>query len=161
MAEDNKDQKTEEPSSKRISDSEEKGNFAQSKEINSVFILLSALLGFMIMGEQSTREVMGSWHTHISESATTNLTFQQLYIVIVNSMKEFLKIIGPFLLLIMLGGLGANIMQIGGLRFSSHPLIPKFGKLSPLKGFGRIFSKNTVMELFKSLFKVGIISIVS
>jgi len=61
----------------------------------------------------------------------------------------------------MFGGVLSNLIQIGGLRFSTHPLIPKFSKLSPLKGFGRIFSKNTVMELFKSLFKVGIISILS
>jgi flagellar biosynthetic protein FlhB len=76
-------------------------------------------------------------------------------------MKAYLNISAPFLVLIMLAGLMSNIIQIGGLRFSSHPLVPKFSKLSPLKGFGRIFSKNSVMELFKSLFKVGIISVIS
>ncbi len=161
MAEDNKDQKTEEPSSKRISDSEDKGNFAHSREINSSFILLAALIGFMTMGEQSTRNVMSSWSSMIIEAGSLQLTQEELFKVIVISMKDFLKIIGPFLLLIMLGGIGSNIIQIGGLRFSSHPLIPKFSKLNPLTGFGRIFSKNTLMELFKSLFKVGIISLVS
>ncbi|MZH46286.1 MAG: flagellar biosynthesis protein FlhB [Nitrospinae bacterium] len=161
MAEDNKDQKTEEPTSKRITDTEEKGNFAHSREINSSFILLAALLGFMIMGEQSTRQVMTSWNGMFSESWTLQLTPQELYKVTVNSMQAFLKIIGPFLILVMLAGLLSNIVQIGGLRFSSHPLIPKFNKLNPLTGFGRIFSKNSLMELFKSLFKVGIISVIS
>jgi len=161
MAEDNKDQKTEEPSSKRITDSEEKGNFAHSREINSSFVLLAALLGFMITGEQSTRNLMASWHTMIAESGTLQLTYEELYTVTANSMQGFIRIIGPFLVLIMFGGVLSNLIQIGGLRFSTHPLIPKFSKLSPLKGFGRIFSKNTVMELFKSLFKVGIISILS
>ena len=161
MAEDNKDQKTEEPTSKRITDTEEKGNFAHSREINSSFILLAALLGFMIMGEQSTRQVMTSWNGMFSESWALQLTPQELYKVTVNSMQAFLKIIGPFLILVMLAGLLSNIVQIGGLRFSSHPLIPKFNKLNPLTGFGRIFSKNSLMELFKSLFKVGIISVIS
>ncbi|SVB96073.1 uncharacterized protein METZ01_LOCUS248927, partial [marine metagenome] len=40
MAEENKDQKTEEASPKRITDTQEKGNFAQSREISSSFILL-------------------------------------------------------------------------------------------------------------------------
>ena len=71
MAEDNKDQKTEEPSPKRITDTEEKGNFAHSREVNSSFVLLAALLGFMIMGEQSTRNLMGSWHR--SEEHTSEL----------------------------------------------------------------------------------------
>ncbi|MBT5027346.1 MAG: flagellar biosynthesis protein FlhB [Nitrospinaceae bacterium] len=161
MAEDNKDQKTEDPSSKRISDSQEKGNFAHSREINSSFILLAALTGFMSLGEQSARDVMSAWTTSIVEAGTLQLTSEELFKVIVTSMKDFLKIIGPFLFLIMLGGIGSNIVQIGGLRFSTHPLIPKFNKLNPLTGFGRIFSKNTLMELFKSLFKVGIISVVS
>ena len=157
MAEDNKDQKTEEPSPKRITDTEEKGNFAHSREVNSSFVLLAALLGFMITGEQSTRNLMGSWHTMIAEAGTVQLTFEELHRVIANTMKGFINVIGPFLVLIMLGGVTSNLLQIGGLRFSTHPLIPKFSKLNPLKGFGRIFSKNTVMELFKSLFKVGII----
>lgn len=161
MAEDNKDQKTEEPTSKRISDTEEKGNFAHSREINSSFILLAALLGFMILGEQSTRHVMISWSGMFTESWTLQLTSEELFKVTVNSMKAFVKIAGPFLILVMLAGLLSNLIQIGGLRFSSHPLIPKFNKLNPLTGFGRIFSKNSLMELFKSLFKVGIISVIS
>lgn len=161
MAEDNKDQKTEEPSSKRITDTENKGNFAHSREINSSFILLAALLGFMNLGEPGTRTLMGSWHDMISSAGSVQLSSEELFTVVVNTMKDFLKIAGPFLILIMFAGIGANLIQIGGIRFSSHPLIPKFNKLNPLTGFGRIFSKNSVMELFKSLFKVGIISVVS
>ncbi len=161
MAEDNKDQKTEEPSSKKISDSEKKGNFSHSREIDSSFILLAALLGFMIMGEQSTRTMMGSWTNMIAESWTLQLTPEEFYKVTANAMEAYVKIVGPFLILIMLAGLSSNLIQIGGLRFSSHPLIPKFNKLNPLTGFGRIFSKNTLMELFKSIFKIGTISVLS
>ena len=161
MADNNKDQKTEEPTSKRITDTEKKGNFAHSKEINSSFILLAALLGFMILGEQSTRNVMGSWTDMFAKSWTLQLTPEELYKVAANTMQAFVKIVGPFLIIIMLAGVMSNLLQIGGLRFSSHPLVPKFNKLNPLAGFGRIFSKNSVMELFKSLFKVGIISVIS
>ena len=161
MADNNKDQKTEEPTSKRVTDTEKKGNFAHSKEINSSFILLAALLGFMILGEQSTRNVMGSWTDMFAESWTLQLSPEELYKVTANAMQAFVKIVGPFLIIIMLAGVMSNLLQIGGLRFSSHPLVPKFNKLNPLAGFGRIFSKNSVMELFKSLFKVGIISVIS
>jgi flagellar biosynthetic protein FlhB len=161
MADNNKDQKTEEPTSKRVTDTEKKGNFAHSKEINSSFILLAALLGFMILGEQSTRNVMGSWTDMFAESWTLQLSPEELYKITANAMQAFVKIVGPFLIIIMLAGVISNLFQIGGLRFSSHPLVPKFNKLNPLAGFGRIFSKNSVMELFKSLFKVGIISVIS
>lgn len=161
MAEDNKDQKTEEPSSKRITDTEKKGNFAHSREVNSAFILLAALTGFMMTGEQSAKNVLEAWHLMITEAGSLQLSTDEFFKVTVDSMKSFFKIIGPFLLLIMFAGVSSNLMQIGGLRFSGHPLIPKFNKLNPLKGFGRIFSKNSLMELFKSLFKVSIISMAS
>ena len=115
----------------------------------------------MILGEQSTRNVMGSWTDMFAESWTLQLTPEELYKVAANTMQAFVKIVGPFLIIIMLAGVMSNLLQIGGLRFSSHPLVPKFNKLNPLAGFGRIFSKNSVMELFKSLFKVGIISVIS
>ena len=79
MAENNKDQKTEEPTSKRVTDTEKKGNFAHSKEINSSFILLAALLSFMILGEQSTRNVMGSWTDMFADSWALQLTPEELY----------------------------------------------------------------------------------
>ena len=161
MADKNKDQKTDEPTYNRITDTDKKGNFAHSKEINSSFILLAALLGFMILGEQSTRNVMGSWTDMFAESWTLQLTPEELYKVTANTMQAFVKIVGPFLIIIMLAGVMSYLLQIGCLRFSSHPLVPKFNKLNPLAGFGRIFSKNSVMELFKSLFKVGIISVIS
>jgi flagellar biosynthetic protein FlhB len=161
MAEDNKDQKTEEPSSKRITDTEEKGNFAHSREINSSFILLAALIGFMMTGEQSTRHVLEAWHDMITGASSLQLTTDELFKVATYTMNAFVKIIGPFLLMIMFAGVVSNLVQIGGFRFSTHPLIPKFSKLSPMKGFGRIFSKNSLMELFKSLFKIGVISVAS
>ena len=47
------------------------------------------------------------------------------------------------------------------LRLSNKMRSPKFGKLNPLKGFGRIFSKTALVELFKSLFKVAIVTIIA
>ena len=120
MAEDNKDQKTEEPTSKRITDTEDKGNFAHSREINSSFILLASLMGFMMMGEQSTKNVMESWHVMITEASSLQLSTDELFKVTVNTMKSFMKIVGPFLFLIMFAGIFSNLVQVGGLRFSAR-----------------------------------------
>ena len=40
---------------------------------------------------------------------------------------------------------------------SGESIIPKFSKIDPIKGFGRIFSKQALMELFKSLLKLIIV----
>jgi flagellar biosynthetic protein FlhB len=61
----------------------------------------------------------------------------------------------------MFAGVVSNLIQTRGLKISGHPLIPKFNKLNPIKGFSRIFSKNSVMELFKSLFKISVVTLIS
>ncbi len=161
MAEDNKDQKTEEPTSKRILDTEEKGNFAHSREMNSAFILLFAIIVFMIMGQYSTTILLQIWSRLLSEMHAVQLTEEGLFRIMVFTMENTLLILGPILVTIMLAGVVSNLIQTRGFKISAHPLKPKFNKLNPIKGFSRIFSKNSVMELFKSLFKVAVVSMIS
>jgi len=161
MAEENKDQKTEEASAKRITDAEEKGNFALSKEMTSSVILLAAILSLFLVGQKGPQEMMLLWRAILSELHTVNLSTEELFRVLVLVMKNTFLILSPILLSIMFAGVISNLIQTRGLKISSHPLIPKFSKLNPLKGIGRIFSKNSLNELFKSIFKITIISIIS
>ena len=161
MAEENKDQKTEEASAKRITDAEEKGNFALSKEMTSSVILLAAILSLFLVGQKGPQEMMLLWRAILSELHTVDLSTEELFRVLVLVMKNTFLILSPILLSIMSAGVISNLIQTRGLKISSHPLIPKFNKLNPLKGISRIFSKNSLNELFKSIFKITIISIIS
>lgn len=161
MAEENKDQKTEDASSKRISDTQEKGNFAQSREISSSFVLLASIITFSIGGKNATETVIKTWYSNLAEMGTLNLNSAELFGLMKWNMQNFFYIVAPILIIIMLAGVLASVFQTGGLKFSLNPLSPKWNKLNPLKGFGRIFSKNSVVELFKSLFKISIVSIIA
>lgn len=161
MAEENKDQKTEEATSKRITDTEEKGNFAHSKEVSSSFVLLSALVALSMMGGQGTKNMMVAWHNIFAEAHTVTLDIDGVYRVFVSTTQSAFLILAPLLVIIMVGGVAANVVQTRGLKFSIHPLKPRFDKLDPLKGFGRIFSKNSMAELVKSLFKVFIVAFIA
>jgi flagellar biosynthetic protein FlhB len=161
MAEENKDQKTEDASSKRISDTQEKGNFAQSREISSSFVLLASIITFSIGGKNATETVIKTWYSNLAEMGTLNLNSAELFGLMKWNMQNFFYIVAPILIIIMLAGVLASVFQTGGLKFSLKPLSPKWSKLNPLKGFGRIFSKNSVVELFKSLFKIAIVSIIA
>ena len=161
MAEENKDQKTEEASSKRISDTQEKGNFAQSREISSSFVLLASIIGFSIAGRHATETVMKTWYSILAEMGSINLDVHELFRLLKWNMQNFVFIIGPILIIIMVAGVLANVAQTGGLQFSLHPLSPKWSKLNPLKGFSRIFSKTSLVELFKSVFKITVVSIIA
>ena len=92
---------------------------------------------------------------------TINLNIHELFRLMNWNMQNLFFIIGPILIIIMVAGVLANVVQTGGLHFSLHPLKPKWSKLNPLKGFGRIFSKTSLVELFKSLFKISIVAVIA
>ena len=161
MAEESKDQKTEEASSKKIEDTEKKGNFTQSREVTSSFVLLASIVGFSMAGKNATETLMKTWYSILTEMGSTNLDVHELFSFMRWHMQNFLFIIGPILAVIMAAGLLANVIQTGGLKFSLHPLSPKWSKLNPLKGVKRIFSKTSVVELFKSIFKISVVTIIA
>ena len=162
MAEEvNVEQKTEEPTPKRIQDAEEKGNFAHSRELTSAFVLLAAVLSFAMAGAFSTRHLMMTWHNLFSQSHAIQPGISEMRQLLGWVMENSFTVLSPVLFAILLGGVTANLVQTGGVRFSLHPLLPRFHKLNPWNGFKRMFSRTALMELFKSLFKVTLISLIA
>jgi len=161
MDEENKDQKTEEPSAKRLQEAEDRGNFAHSRELTSAFILMTAILAFAIAGSFVTKQMMTTWHNVISQSHSVAPTIPEMRELLAWIVENVFKILSPILLSIMLGGIIINLMQTGGLKFSAYPLIPRFNKLNPITGAKRMFSAVAAMELFKSLFKITLISLIA
>jgi flagellar biosynthetic protein FlhB len=66
----------------------------------------------------------------------------------------------PVLIVAYLVSFVCDVAQVGW-HPTSKPLMPKFSKLNPLKGFKKIFSKEAVVELIKSILKIGIVLIVA
>jgi len=162
MAEEpNIDQKTEEASAKRIQDAEEKGNFAHSRELTSAFVLLAAILSFAMAGSFSTRHLMATWHHLFTQVHVIQPNLSDMRELLAWVMDNSFTVLSPILFAIMFGGVVANLVQTGGIRFSMHPLLPRFHKMNPGKGFKRMFSRTALMELFKSLFKVTLISLIA
>jgi len=68
----------------------------------------------------------------------------------------FLLVMGPLFAVVFITAVLSNIMQVG-LIFSLESMKPKLSKLNPIKGLGRLFSKQGFVELFKSLLKLAIV----
>ncbi len=66
----------------------------------------------------------------------------------------------PFLLMMMVGGLTANLVQVGFL-WSPEVLLPKWERLSPMGGIQRIFSMHSVARLGGSLGKLIVLACVA
>ena len=147
--------KTEEPTSKKRADAKKKGQVGRSTELSTAFVLL---IGFFII------KVMWA-HIYGSIAAYTTYVFSHLNqpVDTENILRIFIGIIEllaqtslPIMLGIMVMGLAINVFQVG-LNFNTEAIGFKPDKLNPINGFGRIFSKRSLVELVKSLFKIAII----
>jgi len=75
---------------------------------------------------------------------------------IADGFMQVIILAAPLMLLSLAVGLVVNIFQVKW-HPTLKPLMPKFSKLNPISGLKRMFSMRSVLELVKSLAKLGII----
>ena len=155
-------EKTEEPTTKKLADARKEGQVAKSKEIASAFELLVLFLDLKFWTGFLGESFVGMFrniYTHIPEYTKLYDGFIQsgtFRTVFIRVMMQLLLMIGPVLLLGFLVAFVCDVVQVKW-KPTGKPLQPKFSKLNPVNGFKRIFSVNSLVELIKSLAKIGII----
>lgn len=68
-----------------------------------------------------------------------------------------LEALGPLLVLVVGAALLAGTVSNGGLVFATSQVAPKFERLDPVKGFGRLFKLRSLLELAKSALKLAVV----
>jgi flagellar biosynthetic protein FlhB len=157
MAEADGQEKTEQASGKKLTDARERGQVAKSVEITSFAIFTSGLM-LIFMSQSGIGNSIGLMTKKIFGTLDSlDINRNNLTEYAIGGFLFFLKVIGPFFGVLVVVGLVANIAQVG-FKFSFKSLAPKFSKFNPLSGIKRMFfSGSSLVELFKSLLKLGII----
>lgn len=150
-------EKTEEATPKHKEEARKKGQVAKSVEINTAFIILAAFFALKLIGPYIYSELIGFMRLTFTNLSTTDFTMQSVYIIFLNIGFVLLKTMLPIMIILFFCSLIVNFLQVGFL-FSWEPIMPQLDRINPLSGFGRLFSKRSLEELFKALFKVCIIS---
>jgi flagellar biosynthetic protein FlhB len=160
MAEDSSQEKEEAPSEKKRDDARKKGTVAKSTEVNSVFVLLTAIFLLRLVGPWMMREFDAHIRQYFALCSTTDMSMQRLIELSQGAIVLLIKVILPFAGAILCAGVLANIVQIG-LLFTLEPMTPKLEKLNPLSGLKRIFSMRTVVETIKNILKILLIGYIA
>ena len=160
MAEDtDQDSKTEEPTEKRLSDATNKGQVVSSKEVGTALLFVAATLLFYFQGEVMWLSLQTKMRFFLSGSISGDMTPQGISALLNGVVKEYMLDLGPFFAIFIVFAFLSGIIQ-HGLVFSLEPLQPKLSKLNPISGFKRLFSMRSLVELFKSIVKMSLISFV-
>lgn len=150
------EEKTEEATPKRKEEARNKGQVAHSIELNSAFILLVAFFTLKVVGSFIYEELTGYMRLIFSNLSTTDFTINSIQVLFLNGSVVLLKTALPVMFAILVTALVVNFVQVGFV-FSLEPLLPQLDRLNPISGFQRLFSKRSLVELFKSLFKIAVI----
>ena len=159
MAEDQLQEKTEQATSKKKEEARQKGQIPRSKEVSTVAILLSFVAFFYFSGGWMVMKVAGILRETLSSGLTMNLSEENMFMFFVTHLQSFLLIMAPIAITFVIVAIVANALQ-GGVVFSSEALTPKLSKLDPIKGMKKFVSKNALVELLKSIFKVIVLGYV-
>ena len=153
MAEENEDgqEKTEDPSQRKIEKAKEDGKVLSSKEM-FVFTNISMGLVLMFAFFLVARQYLFEWADLFVFDSDTKL--DDLYSIKSNyALWYYLKVSLLFGTPIFLITLGTQI-AVGGINFAPKAMSFKGSKLNPIKGFKNIISMKSLVELGKSILKV-------
>ena len=148
--------RTEQPSEKRLREARERGDVPRSRELANV-----AVLGVAVIALKATAGHLGGASRDWMQGA---LRFDRTLLdspeaLPAHAASLFYGLVIPMLPLILaaLAACAIAPMAMGGVRFASKALQPDFNRLNPMAGLARMYGKETFVELLRSLLRVLLI----
>lgn len=159
MAEKTSGEREEAATPKRLKEARDKGQVARSKELTTALVLMAAataLYSFSASFGTSlgnvAQKAFSPDRKHLFSESHMVAALGELFN---GAGKAFL----PFFVVLFMIGL-LSPMALGGLTFSTKALAPKGNRMSPGKGFKRMFGLHALIELIKALAKISVVFIV-
>jgi flagellar biosynthesis protein FlhB len=153
-------EKSEEPTSKKLDDARKKGQVARSKELATMLIMIIASLWLMWLGPQMMVDFERMMIMGFSLERDHAFDMKRASDIIFAQFEAAMWLVMPFILGMMVMAVVANIL-VGGWLFSTEVMAPKFSKLNPIAGIKRMFSLHALVELIKALLKFFFMSLLA
>ncbi|MDB2533245.1 flagellar biosynthesis protein FlhB [Porticoccaceae bacterium] len=153
---DTSEERSEEPTAKRLEKAQEDGQVARSQELGVAAMMIGIACFMYLFG--------GFLLTRLSEVFVSGFVFDRKSVFSDNLLPatfgsqalESLLVMVPIFALAVVIALGAA-GALGGFIFSLKALAPKASKINPLAGFKRMFGMKAVVDLTKALTKFTLV----
>lgn len=149
-------EKSEEPTSRKLSKAREKGTVANSKEVTTWFMLFAVALIIataspMVLGQIKDRLTPIIAQTHEVSFYSSDIGAYVFSIVF----DIMFIVIWPLLAIVFTAVLG-NILQFG-FMVSVESIKPKLSKLNPITGAKKFVNTKQLVEFIKNIFKLVVV----
>ena len=158
-------EKTEEPTSKKLEDARKEGQVAKSKDIASsvslfaLFLLLRVWMGTLSGQLLGLFDMFYAKIPDLTKLYGGEISASQFQTLINTAFLRVLVIILPFLIAGFVVAFVCDLVQVKW-KPTAKPLAPKFNKLNPISGVKKLFNIQAIIELLKSILKIGAIIII-
>lgn len=155
-------EKTEPATAKKLSDARDEGKVARSQELSSAAILITLFMLLRIFVSYLGDGFLGVFQwcykmiPEFVQSERNGMTIRGISSLITQVYIDMLELMAPFLVGGFVVAAIIGILQVGW-KISAKPLEPKLDKFNPINGFQRIFSKDSLFNLLKSILKIALI----
>lgn len=153
MAEESDLEKTESASPRKIEKARESGDIPRSRELATFSVLAAATAGFWLFGQSLVVHLRERMESSLNFKEIPKLDTEQVILDSAHMMASLVMTFLPFIAIVVLTALITPLL-IGGWSFTMGNLAPKFEKLNPITGLGKIVSLNSLVELLKAIAKV-------
>jgi flagellar biosynthetic protein FlhB len=153
MSDDSDNEKTHDPTQKRLDDAHQKGDVAKSQEVNTWFLMAGATLVLSSFGASVGSTLQMPMRNLLANSWMIRVDGPGLITLAKALGSAVLSAMAMPMLFLVVAAVGGNLIQHRFI-FSAESLTPKFSKVSPAAGFARIFGKQALANFLKGLFKL-------
>ena len=145
-------ERTEQPTERRLQEARKKGQVPRSRELNTMLSLLFASIALLLLGGGISQSIMRISADGFSVSRELAFDASQLPFQFMYMASQTLLALSPFMAVMLVAALAGPLLM-GGWSFSLETISFKVEKLNPIKGLARIFSLKGLVELVKALAK--------
>ncbi|MFY9115332.1 MAG: flagellar biosynthesis protein FlhB [Dethiobacteria bacterium] len=149
-------ERTEEPTYKRRADARKKGHVNRSMEINNAASILGIMFLLFLLGGMIYDGFRVMFSMFFETLLLQPVSEMDIFFVSREVATHYFRLTGPVLLVAVVVGFAASVLQTGFL-FTSEPLQPKLENINPIEGAKKIFSRRALFDLLKTILKIAII----
>ena len=160
MADEPLQDRTEQATPKRRADARKEGNVPRSRELTMTGVMLTGGAAILFLAGPLLSGVVREFEEALQFTRSQVFDEHFMTLALATSLRDTVISMVPFALIVLIAALLSSAL-VGGWSFSFKAMAFKGSRLDPLKGIKRIFSANSLNELWKALAKFGLVAAIA
>tara|TARA_R110000824_G_scaffold390760_20_gene588068 strand:+ start:22790 stop:23869 length:1080 start_codon:yes stop_codon:yes gene_type:complete len=156
MADDSDQEKTEEPTGRKLEKAHEEGDVVKSQEVNYWFVMVGGALAIAMMGNSIGTTMFDAMQVFISSPQDIPMDGDHLRHLVLHLGVVIAGVLALPLGILVAFAVAGNLLQHAPV-FTAKSMKPSLSKVSPKEGLKRMFGSKSVMNLAKSVVKFGVV----